>query len=334
MAVEVNWENFASNNNDPDGVQHKFENLCRQLFTNDFLKENKITRNLHSNPNNPGIEAEPILDERTNQYIGFQVKYFDVSVDYSQILHSMEKAVQYYAGKLSHIVLYCNKAITSTSKSYINIVELLKENNITIELITDMAILDAVRKYPYLANYYFGVNTISFKWIVAHNEKSFCDLGERFNRDFNVETETSKRLSLFAGDQSAVQYINEKKENLIQKLNHIKDDAPKHSEYLEKVRSTVSTFEDVKSETMGGALEWYQHLQSFIVDDLAKINSEISQKKNLLEKIRPTIEKGRSRVEHKDLEKYNSIRSEIEILYELLDLPEILSLTAYSEPPS
>lgn len=328
MAVEVNWENFASNNNDPDGVQHKFENLCRQLFTNDFLKENKITRNLHSNPNNPGIEAEPILDERTNQYIGFQVKYFDVSVDYSQILHSMEKAVQYYAGKLSHIVLYCNKAITSTSKSYINIVELLKENNITIELITDMAILDAVRKYPYLANYYFGVNTISFKWIVAHNEKSFCDLGERFNRDFNVETETSKRLSLFAGDQSAVQYINEKKENLIQKLNHIKDDAPKHSEYLEKVRSTVSTFEDVKSETMGSALEWHQYLQSFIVDDLAKINSEISQKKNLLEKIRPTIEKGRSRVEHKDLEKYNSIRSEIEILYELLDLPEMLSLTA------
>ena len=69
-------------------------------------------------------------------------------------------------------------------------------------------------------------------------------------------------------------------------------------------------------------------MQSFIVDDLAKINSEISQKKNLLEKIRPTIEKGRSRVEHKDLEKYNSIRSEIEILYELLDLPEILSLTA------
>ena len=48
----------------------------------------------------------------------------------------------------------------------------------------------------------------------------------------------------------------------------------------------------------------------------------------MLEKIRPTIEKGRSRVEHKDLEKYNSIRSEIEILYELLDLPEILSLTA------
>lgn len=163
MAVEVNWENFASNNNDPESIQHKFENLCRQLFTNDYLKENKKSRNLHSNPNNPGIEAEPILDERTNQYIGFQVKFFDTSVDYSQILHSMKKALQYYAGKLSHIVLYCNKAITSTSKSYINIVELLKKNNITIELVTDTAILDAVRKYPYLANYYFGVNTISFE---------------------------------------------------------------------------------------------------------------------------------------------------------------------------
>ena len=44
MAVEVNWEYFASNNYDPDVVQHKFENLCRQLFTNDFLKENKIRR--------------------------------------------------------------------------------------------------------------------------------------------------------------------------------------------------------------------------------------------------------------------------------------------------
>ena len=328
MAVEVNWENFASNNNDPDGVQHKFENLCRQLFTNDYLKENKKSRNLHSNPNNPGIEAEPILDERTNQYIGFQVKFFDTSVDYGQILHSMEKALQYYTGKLSHIVLYCNKAITSTSKSYINIVELLKKNNITIELVTDSAILDAVRKYPYLANYYFGVNTISFEWVVAHNEKSFCDLGERFNRDFNVETETSKRLSLFARDQSAVQYINDKKENLIRKINRIKDDTEQHSDYLEKVRSIVSAFEDVESETIGSAFEWHQCLQSFIVDDLAKINSEISQKKNLLEKIRPTIEKGRSRVEHKDLEKYNSIRSEIEILYELLDLPEILSLTA------
>lgn len=328
MAVEVNWENFASNNNDPDGVQHKFENLCRQLFTNDYLKENKKSRNLHSNPNNPGIEAEPILDERTNQYIGFQVKFFDTSVDYGQILHSVEKALQYYTGKLSHIVLYCNKAITSTSKSYINIVELLKKNNITIELVTDSAILDAVRKYPYLANYYFGVNTISFEWVVAHNEKSFCDLGERFNRDFNVETETSKRLSLFARDQSAVQYINDKKENLIRKINRIKDDTEQHSDYLEKVRSIVSAFEDVESETIGSAFEWHQYLQSFIVDDLAKINSEISQKKNLLEKIRPTIEKGRSRVEHKDLEKYNSIRSEIEILYELLDLPEILSLTA------
>lgn len=328
MAVEVNWENFASNNNDPDGVQHKFENLCRQLFTNDYLKENKKSRNLHSNPNNPGIEAEPILDERTNQYIGFQVKFFDTSVDYGQILHSMEKALQYYTGKLSHIVLYCNKAITSTSKSYINIVELLKKNNITIELVTDSAILDAVRKYPYLANYYFGVNTISFEWVVAHNEKSFCDLGERFNRDFNVETETSKRLSLFARDQRAVQYINDKKENLIRKINRIKDDTEQHSDYLEKVRSIVSAFEDVESETIGSAFEWHQYLQSFIVDDLAKINSEISQKKNLLEKIRPTIEKGRSRVEHKDLEKYNSIRSEIEILYELLDLPEILSLTA------
>lgn len=326
MAVEVNWENFASNNNDPEGIQYKFENLCRQLFTNEFLSENKITRNLHANPNNPGIEAEPILDERTGQYIGFQVKYFDGNVQYSQILHSMENAIQYYAGKLDHIVLYCNKAITSTSKSYINIVEILKKNNITIELITDTAVLDIVRKYPYLANYYFGVNNITFEWIITHNEKTFYDLGERFNRDFNVETETAKRLSLFAEDQNAIQYINNKKESLIRKLHQIKDNTKEYSDYLEKVESTILTFEDVESETIGNALEWHQRLQAFIVDDLSKINFEIRQKMNLLEKIRPTFKRERSGVEQ-DIRKYDSIRSEIDILYELLDLPEMLSLT-------
>lgn len=129
----------------------------------------------------------------------------------------MENVVEYYAGKINHVVLYCNKAITASGKSYAKIVELLNKSEISIELITNEEILDIVRKYPYLANYYFGVNVITFDWIIAHDEKSFNTLGERFNREFNVETETSKKLSLFARNQNAIQYINRKKEKLLQK---------------------------------------------------------------------------------------------------------------------
>lgn len=127
MAVEINWDNFSLYNNGPDGLRTKFENLCRQLFANEYLSGNRFTKHLHSNPNNPGIESEPILDESSNQYVGYQAKFFERDVDYAQILHSMEEAVKYYDGKLDRIVLYCNKAITSTCAGYSKIVGFLEK---------------------------------------------------------------------------------------------------------------------------------------------------------------------------------------------------------------
>ena len=59
---QITWEQFITVNNDARGVRYKFEDLCRQLFTYEFLSKNKIHKYVHSNPNNPGIESEPILD--------------------------------------------------------------------------------------------------------------------------------------------------------------------------------------------------------------------------------------------------------------------------------
>ena len=43
MAVgQITWEQFVTNNNDARGVRYKFEDLCRQLFTYEFLSQNKI----------------------------------------------------------------------------------------------------------------------------------------------------------------------------------------------------------------------------------------------------------------------------------------------------
>ena len=332
MAVEINWDNFSLYNNGPDGLRTKFENLCRQLFANEFLKSNKLMTHLHSDPNQPGIESEPIFDEDTNRYIGYQAKFFDKNVDYSQIYHSMENVVEYYAGKINHVVLYCNKAITASGKSYAKIVELLNKSEISIELITNEEILDIVRKYPYLANYYFGVNVITFDWIIAHDEKSFNTLGERFNREFNVETETSKKLSLFARNQNAIQYINRKKEKLLQKIAYMEDHTENHADYLKEIKTMVLSFEDIDSGTLEYALEWHQRLQSSIAEDVKKINLEISQKTDRLSRTRSLLERrkidkeewGRSQAE----EEYNKLQVEIDTLYELLDLSNYLSLTA------
>lgn len=332
MAVEINWDNFSLYNNGPDGLRTKFENLCRQLFANEFLKSNKLMTHLHSDPNQPGIESEPIFDEDTNRYIGYQAKFFDKNVDYSQIYHSMENVVEYYAGKINHVVLYCNKAITASGKSYAKIVELLNKSEISIELITNEEILDIVRKYPYLANYYFGVNVITFDWIIAHDEKSFNTLGERFNREFNVETETSKKLSLFARNQNAIQYINRKKEKLLQKIAYMEDHTENHADYLKEIKTMVLSFEDIDSGTLEYALEWHQRLQSSIAEDVKKINLEISQKTERLSRTRSLLERrkidkeewGHSQAE----EEYNKLQVEIDTLYELLDLSNYLSLTA------
>lgn len=76
MAVgQITWERFITSNHDARGVRYKFEDLSRQLFTYEFLSQNNVCKYVHSNPNNPGIESEPILDEVNNRYIGYQAKF-------------------------------------------------------------------------------------------------------------------------------------------------------------------------------------------------------------------------------------------------------------------
>ena len=107
-AGQITWEQFVTCNNDARGVRYKFEDLSRQLFTYEFLSQNKKHKYVHSNPNNPGIESEPILDEENDRYIGYQAKFFDKDADYNQIKESAEKAVKHYKGRLDVIYLFCN----------------------------------------------------------------------------------------------------------------------------------------------------------------------------------------------------------------------------------
>lgn len=75
IEMHINWESFAAYNHDARGIRFKFEDLCRQLFANENLTGNKQFRYLHANPNNHGLETEPIYDETNKRWIGFQAKF-------------------------------------------------------------------------------------------------------------------------------------------------------------------------------------------------------------------------------------------------------------------
>ena len=72
IEMHINWESFAAYNHDARGIRFKFEDLCRQLFANENLTGNKQFRYLHANPNNHGLETEPIYDETNKRWIVFK----------------------------------------------------------------------------------------------------------------------------------------------------------------------------------------------------------------------------------------------------------------------
>ena len=188
--MQIDWNGFKIFNPDAKGLNSKFEDLCRQLFVNEFLAGNKSGAYPHSNPHNPGIEAEPVYDEVNDRRIGFQAKYFEDKVNYNDIKDSAEMTVKHYSGKLDAFYLYCNRSLTSTSESMKRIKAILEAANIDLELITDNAILDLVRKNKnsYLGEYYFGNHTLDMQWYINHSQDMFDGLGSRYNHKVNIDT--------------------------------------------------------------------------------------------------------------------------------------------------
>lgn len=95
---------------------------------------------------------------------------------------------------------------------------MLSDANIVLQPITDTTILDLVRKYPFLGKYYFDDHNISHEWFVNRASITVDILGERFNAEFNVDTEASRDLSIFLHDRYALDYYNRKKETSLKKL--------------------------------------------------------------------------------------------------------------------
>ncbi len=330
--MQINWDSFRTYNQDARGVRFKFEDLCRQLFANENLSENKQFKYLHSNPNNYGLEAEPIFDESRQLWIGFQAKFFDDSVKYAQIKEAAEKTVTYYTGKngrVDLVYLFCNKPITSTAKTFVDTVNLLKKHSIELQLITDTAILDLVsNKYPYLGLYYFCNHTINFEWFVAHANHMYDDLGERYNRGFNVETEFLDELSLFVHDQRAAEYLNAKKRNLLEEIDKLYWRRDQYRTYLYDLREIILSLSDVDTESLYTALKWEGIVKQQIQVDFDKFDEAVKQLKRQQEEAYDNAynNAGSKEEKSKALEKVHDIGCQIYDLTVLIDLPDTITI--------
>ena len=151
----ITWERFEACNED---ASIAFQNLTEKLFNIRCFNGEAI---LHSNPNNAGIEVEPMIQttgSNRNKRVSFQSKYFKGKIQYPQIEESLKNAIKEYAGRLDVIYLFCNKPISTKSKTYAGVIELLKQYNIIVELITNINLLNVIKEMENEFGHYFGIN--------------------------------------------------------------------------------------------------------------------------------------------------------------------------------
>lgn len=276
LDTQFSWTQFSQCNIDGTNIHERFENLCRQIFVNTYLKGESRTKYLRTNPNNPGIEVEPIYCEKENKRIGFQAKYFENGRDYKAISDSFKKTVRYYSNKIDLLILYCNMDLSLTSKPVINAEKLLSDNNISLEIVTNKAIIDLVKKYPYLGEYYFSAHTISNKKLNENNRHRINELRERFNQDFSIDTASSNKLSLFTLDHKAIELINKKKSDLINKIESLQweYDSRFHN-YTTLLKQAVTELPDIEFSTIEDSFSWYNQIHEKITQEYSILKSQL-----------------------------------------------------------
>lgn len=261
----LNWNNFASIHPDTTAA---FEQLCRILFNRQFFDETTV---LTSNPNNPGVEVRPKFSQKLNERISFQAKYFENTVNYSQIEKSVKKTIKEYRNELDIFYLYSNKDLTSTSQGYKKIESLLTEADIRLEVVSNNQIISELMKYTDLQSYFFNNELLDKEWFEEKNELSLRSLGKRYNPEFNVETGTEEKLQLFTRNNKAIEKINDSKLRLIEDITQLR--TLTDSTIVSKIKTFVNSLENLTSHNIESYLKWNKDLKENIELDLVELRS-------------------------------------------------------------
>ena len=289
---QITWGQFlVCSGGEYEAARKRFEDLSRQLFYEHLKEHNMDVSYINSKPNHPGLESYPVYDEKNNIHVGFQSKFFNYKVDYAQIKKSFELIVK-HCNKLDKVYLYCNLTIDSDANSFKEAKNILTSKNIELELVTNDTILDLVRRYDNLALYYFSNHNINDEWIKEYNENILYRLGARYNNKFNIETNTSKYLSLFLRDDKAINYLNNKKKIIIEDLDKLKYRLYEYNRFKNNLRQAIENIDDVEYKNINDALEWDNKIQNNLKKDIDYLKKELENiNKSFKEKNYETIEK-------------------------------------------
>lgn len=327
IKATLSWNWFeVYDTEDGKDAPKRFEDLCRQLFANEFISSDAICKQyLQAAENNPGIETEPIYSEKEKKWMGFQAKYFKSRVDYSDIYDSCDKAVKYYKGRLDELVLFCNLHPSPRAKKFEEAKNFLKANGITLNVIAGDAIFDLVRNDGRLKAYYFGQNLITDEWIRNHDKHMIKVLGDRFETRFNVNTDSSAMVSLFSLDNNAIKLVNKKKKALLSEIDSIYWKHYHYQKYLSRLYKATEQLSDVHADNITEAFEWYDSITRKFNEEIDEITTE---KKRLEQQSRELSENNKNNTSDRSwYQEYDSIRDKIDELEELTLLPELLLLS-------
>ena len=310
---EITWAQFEVCNANP---QSAFENMCRWLFNEFFFNGKEL---LHSEPNNPGIEVLPVYHEDSKKRISFQAKFFG-EMDYEQIKHSAQTAVNHYAGALDVIYLYCNKDVTTTSKAYQAVVSILNDDGIQIIPITNQEILTQVMKNETIAWRYFDYFDFTEEWLSDHVQAGLASLGPRYNDKFNVPTETEKQLNFFLCTQDAVDEINRTKAETLERIKR-NYSVPEGGKNLRRMLiAAINALPDVTCSDIQDCIRWPDAIKKDCFQEIEAVSNVIRKRKA------DEAEAERDG----DFEKSNKIWSEVRSYTDLIHIPDAIIPQAHS----
>ena len=236
----------------------------------------------------------------------------------------MEKTIEYYKGQIDYLYIFSNKAITSSSDSFKRIVSILNNAGINVQLITDTTILDIVRKYPNLALYYFEHHSFNQKWFDNHAQEIYAKLGDKYNDNFNADTQTALAISMFVHDRDAVEYLNNKKESLLKSIRDLDWRYDAFDEFKTALEVAVLSIPNVTVENIVTCLSWNGIIQDAVGQKLDAFKLEI---KNLeIEKIRLDTDAQKTD-DDKRLQQIYDFRERIELFEKLISIADSLKLT-------
>lgn len=320
----ISWIDFEKMN---PNTTDAFESMCRCLFSHNICKPGTI---LHSNPNNPGIEVEPVIG-KNNQCVSFQAKFFSSEkINYPQIRKSFEKIIDEDEDKLDEVYLYCNKDVSVQSKAYRSCEKVLLKKNIKLIPITNQTILHQVEADSMVKDAFFGLYTLDFEWFQNNIASESRRLGKRYNANFNVKTQSEKNADIFCQNNAAINALRERMSNALARCRSYYSSHKDATTFVSELQKDLIVFLKSNPSKVGDFLQHQSVLKRDffpIYEQLKKVESNFQKKVSDLT-IDPAQSFEKQEIQRKAVREYRQNAHEIA---KALDIFDCAILTEYEQ---